>query len=230
MEKSEIQPYYGNRSDSRYQCIGSFRGDARLAVDWQIYRRRDHCNHHALLCVRISRHIRRDGVVKTPEEIKKLLANHKGCIYDGNVLMADALALIRKLEEREWELFNLLSSAWFAKACYFKQEDGKVYSRVSGEYITFDQAIDEFASELTNETQLEAQVPKWISVEERLPEYGDVVLVAANGNPKPNVTLHNATLIASYWAEEGWIADGFEGWDTLQVTHWMPLPEPLKEG
>lgn len=36
--------------------------------------------------------------MKTPEEIKKLLANHKGCIYDGDALMADALAYIQRLE------------------------------------------------------------------------------------------------------------------------------------
>ena len=77
--------------------------------------------------------------------------------------------------------------------------------------------------------QLEAQVPKWISVEERLPEVSDVVLVIANGKPRPNVTLLNAILIASFWEDEGWIADGFEGWDGLRVTHWMELPEPPKE-
>ena len=73
-------------------------------------------------------------------------------------------------------------------------------------------------------------MPKWISVDEKQPEDGDVVLVIANGKPRKNITLHNAILIASYWKDEGWIADGFEGWDGLQVTHWMPLPELQKEG
>lgn len=111
--------------------------------------------------------------MKTHEEIKKLLAHHKGCIYDADALMADALALIQHLE---------------------------------------------------------AQLPRWISIDERLPEYGDVVLVIANGKPRKNITLHNAILIASHWADEGWIADGFEGWDGLHVTHWQPLPELPKEG
>lgn len=78
--------------------------------------------------------------------------------------------------------------------------------------------------------RLEAQIPKWISVEERLPEVSDVVLVIANGKPREHITLHNALLIASYWGEEGWIADGFEGWDKLAVAHWMELPEAPKEG
>lgn len=77
---------------------------------------------------------------------------------------------------------------------------------------------------------VEVQVQKWISVDERLPEVSDVVLVVANGKPRENITLDNALLIASFWGEEGWIADGFEGWDALKVTHWMPLPEPPKEG
>ena len=96
--------------------------------------------------------------------------------------------------------------------------------------MTFDQAIDEFAHDLVEATQFEAQVPKWISVEERLPEVSDVVLVIANGKPREHITLIDAILIASYWGEEGWIADGFEGWDKLAVTHWMELPEGPKEG
>lgn len=183
---------------------------------------------------------------RTPEEIKKGLEvcslpsdtsinkcffcpykNMPNCSENMN---ADALAYTKQLEEREWELFDLLSSAWFTKACYFKQKNGTVYSRMSGEYMTFDQAIDEFAHDLVEATQFEAQVPKWISVEERLPEVSDVVLVIANGKPREHITLHNALLIASYWGEEGWIADGFVGWDKLAVSHWMPLPEGPKEG
>ena len=72
--------------------------------------------------------------------------------------------------------------------------------------------------------QLEDQLPRWNSTDEKLPEVSDVVLVIANGKPSPNITLRNAMLIASFWGEEGWIADGFEGWDTLRVTHWMKLP------
>ena len=71
--------------------------------------------------------------------------------------------------------------------------------------------------------------PKWISVEERLPDVSDLVLVIANGQPRANIRLHNALLIASYWGDDGWIADGFDGWDKLIATHWQPLPEPPKE-
>ena len=73
---------------------------------------------------------------------------------------------------------------------------------------------------------IKAARPKWISVDERLPEIRDLVLVIANGKPCEHTTLVNAVLIASYWGDEGWIADGFDGWDKLVVTHWLPLPEP----
>ena len=99
--------------------------------------------------------------MKTPEEIKKGLeccAESEGCpeicpYYNeqscGSKQRFDALAYILQLEEREWDLFDLLSSAWHGKGYYFKQEDGTVYSRASCEYMSFDQAVDEFAHELT---------------------------------------------------------------------------------
>lgn len=101
-----------------------------------------------------------------PEEIKKGLehcttdgADCTGCIYHDECMeeyvnapiQRDALAYIWQLKNREWDLFDLLSSAWYGKSCYFKQEDGTVYSRVSCEYMSLDQAIDEFAHELTVE-------------------------------------------------------------------------------
>ena len=98
--------------------------------------------------------------MKTPDEIKKGLecCTHGTCnscpyVEDGctsNREKIDALEYIQQLETRGWELFDLLSSAWYGKDCYFKQYDGTVYSRASCQYFTFDQAIDEFASTLTN--------------------------------------------------------------------------------
>lgn len=107
---------------------------------------------------------------KTPEEIKKSLkycSSHSYCSDDCPhytdarcTLLADALVLVQQLEAREWDLLDLLSSAWFGKRCYFKQDNGTIYSRVSGEYMTLDQAIDEFAGELTNERESDPEPPK----------------------------------------------------------------------
>lgn len=49
---------------------------------------------------------------------------------------------------RRWEDFSLISAVWYGKDAYFRQDDGMVYSRISGEYMTFDQAVNEFVCEL----------------------------------------------------------------------------------
>lgn len=65
---------------------------------------------------------------------------------------------------------------------------------------------------------LEAQIPKWISVEERLPTEGDVVFGWLG---------INAGLILVY--QDGAFRDlAFEE-PTMMVTHWMLLPEPPTE-
>ena len=56
-----------------------------------------------------------------------------------------------EMNMREWELFSLLSAVWYGKDAYFRQNDGMVYSRLSGEYMTFDQAVDEFVCELSED-------------------------------------------------------------------------------
>ena len=69
--------------------------------------------------------------------------------------------------------------------------------------------------------QLEAQVPTWISVEERLPEIGVNVLTRSVGLLHP---------ISTGWyspARKNWCLDNGS---TLKVTHWMPLPPAPKEG
>lgn len=80
-------------------------------------------------------------------------------IPPGSSLMRDAHELIKNVESlinprvsREWDLLNLLSSAWYGKQCYFQQDDGMIYSRSSGRYLSLDQAIDEFAGILTDES------------------------------------------------------------------------------
>lgn len=67
--------------------------------------------------------------------------------------------------------------------------------------------------------QLEAQVPQWISVEDRLPEE------------------HRYVLVHLRWgAIATGVHNGRNWWDELtlvnndNVTHWMPPPEPPKEG
>lgn len=53
-------------------------------------------------------------------------------------------------ERGEWDMFVLLSSAWYGKQAYFIQYPKKdtVYSRISGKYMTVQEAIKEFVDRL----------------------------------------------------------------------------------
>lgn len=64
--------------------------------------------------------------------------------------------------------------------------------------------------------QLEAKVPKWISVKERLPERNTAVIVAVD----------DGHVFQTLYAYDGW--DLWEGC-TCNVTHWMPMPLPPEE-
>ena len=93
--------------------------------------------------------------------------------------------------------------------------------------------------------QLEAQVPRWISVEERLPEGEDPVLILVKetehyGLHKEKSKVYYCQYLA-YWDDEEWYTTWCNGCrkitdtanepnaDDYEVTHWMPLPEPPKE-
>lgn len=190
--------------------------------------------------------------MKSPDDIKKGLeccpVCSKSCAYHAGIdcyaeLHYDALSYIQQLEQREWDLFDLLSSAWHGKQYYSKQEDDSVYSRESCQYLTFDQAIDEFAHSLTVAGDI--NVPSWISVEERLPDDLEEVLILVK---ETEFYGQYKELSKSYFYQYiGCVDDGewFTVWchghryikdtakepftDKLEVTHWMPLPSPPKE-
>ena len=65
------------------------------------------------------------------------------------------------------------------------------------------------------------QEQRWIPVSERLPKYNTFVIVFAEG------IVGEAVLDdADYWYWAG--TDEYAS--EINVTHWMPLPEPPKEG
>lgn len=69
---------------------------------------------------------------------------------------------------------------------------------------------------------------EWISVEDRLPEFYEWVLVAAKfvAGPQWIATAYRNRLVNSgdwYW---WWLRYPSE---IGEVTHWMPLPEPPKD-
>ena len=80
---------------------------------------------------------------------------------------------------------------------------------------TFDNAGNHSRDALAYINQLEARVPKWISVKDRLPESYETVIISRED-------CHEACI--------GWLIDG--SWSVpkgVHVTHWMQLPELPKE-
>lgn len=73
---------------------------------------------------------------------------------------------------------------------------------------------------------LEAKVPRWVSVEERLPENDDLVLVRANGRARE--TRWDGAYVLAMYGSEGWVLWDYEDDEVhhLKVLQWMPLPEP----
>ena len=62
---------------------------------------------------------------------------------------------------------------------------------------------------------------KWIPCSERLPDDGEFVLTYKNGQFE----------VQEYEKRRnGWIGGGGWFWSLAMVSHWMPLPEPPKEG
>lgn len=65
----------------------------------------------------------------------------------------------------------------------------------------------------------------WISVNDRLPEDEQDVLVIASGRPREHLTLDNAYELATFYDGEGWLLEAYPEWEAPRVTYWMPLPE-----
>ena len=88
---------------------------------------------------------------------------------------------------------------------------------------TFDNAGNHSRDALSYINQLEARVPKWISVEDRLPEDQRSVLTV-NG--------HGEIRVMGLWSKCGdewtWVHN-YRTMHYNDITHWMPIPEMSKE-
>lgn len=89
-----------------------------------------------------------EGWIETLAEIYGENDEYVTCLVD--VLMqidnAPITDVVEIKKEGEWEMFDLISSAYFGKGMYFKQDGGIVYSRYSCKYMSVDEAIREFVS------------------------------------------------------------------------------------
>lgn len=78
-------------------------------------------------------------------------------------------------------------------------------------------------SMLGDENQIPTLTPpnEWISVEEKLPENGQVVLFYQKDGFIYCAEYFSGNALMS----PGWFIDN-DSWDAKEVTHWMPLPAP----
>ena len=161
--------------------------------------------------------------MKTPEEIKKWLEccisirngeceKYAACrqcpFFTKNVSDSDALAYIKQLEAMAKPIEQI------------RWERDIAIEQLKEIGVGFGEMV-------------EAQVPRWISVKDRLPEHDAKCLVCG---PKGGMKVARAFLPAVAAAEH-WQGDPDTIWWTVVglgryvvATHWMPLPEPPKEG
>lgn len=82
--------------------------------------------------------------------------------------------------------------------------------------------------------RLEAQAPKWISVEDRLPErHGQMCVGLYNQHGAPKSVLFPHVFTWHAFGDNGYVNGPHfsdEGLDGLKVWYWIPLPEAPKEG
>lgn len=103
--------------------------------------------------------------------------------------------------------------------CPYRSEGAFCRNVMQNNVLAYIQLLEHHIGELTEKVaQLEAAQPKWISVEDRLPDRFKPVVVCREyekGMPK---------------VEQGYRDDGnwwkVFGCRVKSVTHWMPFPEP----
>lgn len=141
------------------------------------------------------------------------------------------------------KLIELIGDAIFEKGVY--SSDGKLIEKypVMAVAVELVQPLADYliANGVTFADVPDKNVGKWIPVSERLPEKdGSYLAVVLDYKKTPYVDCVDfAETLASVWdctfkAEQrpGWYSfDSAAGYYEIDnVTHWMPLPEPPKEG
>lgn len=120
---------------------------------------------------------------------------------------------------------------WMSKPKNVQDVDIEQYNHDIETVMHYIQQLENHISELTEKVaQFEAAQPKWISVEDMLPEDNLNVLVYAIGNNENSVIAMTGYTHKMYgYNIEGWRSPWQYFFYEYKITHWMPLPEAPKE-
>jgi hypothetical protein len=67
---------------------------------------------------------------------------------------------------------------------------------------------------------------RWIPVSERLPEFNKVVAVIDMSDKDSHLcNVYETAILVEVRGDTRFVFIGHSGWDSSDVTHWMPLPE-----
>ena len=113
------------------------------------------------------------------------------------------------------------------RECAELDPSNNTYTEATDAIETMREMVATAHDELANVIQsYEESKPRWIPVTERLPKYGDWVLGIG---PKHgyHICEYRGITHFPYSGDSPWFSAKGR---TLTITHWMPLPEPPKEG
>lgn len=145
--------------------------------------------------------------MKTPEEIKKGLAVHKSETADCSECPYENVET-----QEEWErCFSNLEADVLAYILQLEKMLGESFARNAP-------ALEAAYGLAEKVRKLEAKVPKWISVKDKMPPTGNAVLVVVH-----NAKMAWTCVEVDVW-DGRWLENADSEWHI--VTHWMPLPEP----
>lgn len=151
--------------------------------------------------------------MKKPEEIKKgLEIAENGC----------------------WTCACCATDCPYDLECHPMNEDTNVDmpKQMAADAIAYIQQLENHIGKLTEKVaQLEAAEPRWISVIDGMPAPETRVIASAVDNDGESIVVITKYTHRLYGLGlTGWI----EPWQyfsyNYKITHWMPLPEPPKEG
>lgn len=184
--------------------------------------------------------------MKKPEEVKnglECLTEDGGghcskCAYRfaeecHEQIACDALEYIQQLELDKQQLeglcshMNQLRDAAAGRVLKMEAEIDRQRDKIRVLELSL-QAVNDGNAALQRENlMLEAQVPRWISVEERLPDKMKHVLVFKQRNEHASWPVSMWHIETDWRGNNGWSKNIDNGY--FDITHWMPLPEPPKE-